>query len=963
MLATQSDAPPALHRVTFVEQLASHGRRPAIHHDGQELTYLDLAELVAQRAVELGTPRSLVHIAGSNDLETVLTYLGALRAGHVVLMTPPGDRGGHRIADPYRPAVRAHRESGGWTVERADATDGPGPELHPDLALLLSTSGSTGSPKCVRLSHRTLDSNAAAIADYLDITRSDVGITSLPLHYCYGLSVLHSHLAAGASIVLTTNSVVDPCFWEAVSTHSVSSIAGVPHTFELLERAGIGEMELPSLRLLTQAGGHMEAERVRHFARMGARAGWELCVMYGQTEATARMAYLPPELAIERAGAVGVAVPGGELRIEPFEGCEPGTGEVVYSGPNVMMGYAHGAADLAKGPELGELRTGDIGLLARDGLLEIRGRLGRFAKVFGLRVDLDEVERHLHGESIEALCAESRGSIALATTGDADRARALVAERTGVPQRAVSAEHVQQLPRTANGKPDRSGLRSRGRDHGTCEPDRTSDLRDVLGRCMGVDRIRSEDTFVSLGGDSLSYVEVSTAVERTLGQLPPGWHLRTVGELERMGTTRRRLARVDTTVVIRAVAILLVVGSHASLFRLRGGAHLLLVVAGFNLARFGLGARRGSDLLASTARSLGRVVVPSALWLGGLTLLGGGYGLASIALVNSYLGPRHWDPAWRYWFVEALVIATLLTVALLALGPVRRLAQRRPFAIPVGLLGLGLVLRFDVLSIPGTVEPLLAPHRVLWLFALGLTIERCRTPAQRLRGERRGRAGPGRVLPRRTPASPGGRSGNGHGPLAPDARAAAVRGATPLPARGGFAVCLPDALRGLPRPPGRGRTPRRGHPRIVPRRDRVLAAGGAGVALDPRRISGAADPGRCRAHVASGVSAEILRAAAATAEPCRRPGSGPSRSSGPETESAATTSPFPSVTGADTLATPGSRSSTEATQGTWLSAVADRTWPAEPLSMGSAAPTGTIVRSPWGDSSAATQTRSAPSVT
>jgi acyl-coenzyme A synthetase/AMP-(fatty) acid ligase len=165
--------------------------------------------------------------------------------------------------------------------------------LHDDLALLLSTSGSAGSPKLVRLSRSNLVSNAAAIAEYLGIREADGAATTLPMSYCYGLSVVHSHLLRGAGLVLTDHSVVDDEFWKLFRRHRGTALAGVPYTFELLERLGAETLDLPHLRYVTQAGGQMPPERVRRFAELGLRQGWELFVMYGSTEATARMAYLP----------------------------------------------------------------------------------------------------------------------------------------------------------------------------------------------------------------------------------------------------------------------------------------------------------------------------------------------------------------------------------------------------------------------------------------------------------------------------------------------------------------------------------------------------------------------------------------------------------------------------------------------------------------------------------------------
>jgi acyl-CoA synthetase (AMP-forming)/AMP-acid ligase II len=378
---------PCAREQPFVCELlrAADPGRPALLEHDRQLTYAELADAVNERASQLGLrEREIVLLTGTNSIEYVVSYLALLSAGHVPLLA-----GSHvaRMAAAWRPAATVRADATGVAVEPG-ATQSR--QLHPDLALLLSTSGSTGSPKLVRLSDHNLSSNARAIGSYLELTPDDCGITSLPLHYCYGLSVLHSHLAAGASVVLTDASVVDPCFTDALQAQRVTNMAGVPHTFELLERAGPDRLHVPTLRFLTQAGGRMAPERVEEWVDRAERWDAKFFAMYGQTEATARMAYLPPEIARRRPSAIGRPIPGGCLELRPVEGLPDGVGELVYRGPNVMLGYATADADLAMGATLAELPTGDIGRFhADDGVFEFVGRRSRFVKPFGVRVDLD----------------------------------------------------------------------------------------------------------------------------------------------------------------------------------------------------------------------------------------------------------------------------------------------------------------------------------------------------------------------------------------------------------------------------------------------------------------------------------------------------------------------------------------------------------------------------------------------
>jgi acyl-coenzyme A synthetase/AMP-(fatty) acid ligase len=261
------------------------------------------------------------------------------------------------------------------------------------------------------------------------------------MSYCYGLSVINSYLLRGASVVLTTRSVADPAFWDLFREVGATSLAGVPYTFDLLDRLGFEWMRLPSLRYVTQAGGRLAPDRVRRYAELGRRDGWEFFVMYGQTEATARMAYLPPRLVTSHPRAIGLAIPDGSFRLAPVPGHpEPDTGELVYDGPNVMLGYAETAADLSLGRTTTELHTGDLARRTAAGLYEIVGRRSGFVKVFGLRIDLQQVETALERRGLVAACAGEDGELVVVLeagghgtgghgTGEVDRARRAAAER------------------------------------------------------------------------------------------------------------------------------------------------------------------------------------------------------------------------------------------------------------------------------------------------------------------------------------------------------------------------------------------------------------------------------------------------------------------------------------------------------------------------------------------------------
>ena len=701
-----------------VLDLSAHGERLAVRTDEEELTYLDLADRVGQVAARLGTTRRLVLVEGRNTLEGLVGYLGALTAGHVVLLADPG-RDHAELVDRYDPDVLLTEH--GWDERR----DGTTHELHPELALLLSTSGSTGSPKLVRLSESNLVANAAAIADSLHLTEHDRAITSLPLHYCYGRSVVHSHLLVGASIVLTDVSVVDECFWRLARDAGVTSLAGVPYTFELLERSGFADRAPRTLRYVTQAGGRMAPDRVRAWADLGRRTGFDLVVMYGQTEATARMAVLDPALAHERPEAIGRPIVGGSFRIDE-------AGELVYSGPNVMMGYAARAADLARGPELVELRTGD---LARevDGLFEVVGRRDRTAKLFGLRLDLDRVER-LAGHGCRVVVHDGALHAFLTRRRSADQVRARILETCGLPVSAIRVTTLEAMPLTSSGKPDRAALVEHAR-----RLDRTStsmgavtpeSLRDDVAVVLGRPDATVDSTFTDLGGDSLSYVELATRLSLRLGDLPSDWHTRPLRELAERARPRRS-TRLDTSVVMRAAAIVAIVGTHANLLTIVGGAHLLLVIAGFNFARFQVADGDRSRRLRHGLASVAQVAVPASLWIAGVILVRGFYHWPTPFFLNGLLGSNGWTVDWQFWFLEAIVWSTLGAVALLAVPALDRLERRAPYAVPLALTLVLLACRFAEVGLTAGVTERYSTPAVAWLFALGWTAARATTVWQR----------------------------------------------------------------------------------------------------------------------------------------------------------------------------------------------------------------------------------------
>lgn len=335
--------------------------------------------------------------------------------------------------------------------------------LYSELALLLTTSGSTGSPKFVRQSYTNIRSNAESIAQYLELDETERPITTLPMNYTYGLSIINSHLLVGAAILMTDKSLMEKGFWEFFKNEQATSFGGVPYTYEILKKLRFFRMDLPSLRTMTQAGGKLSPELHKEFAEYAKEQKKHFVVMYGQTEATARMAYLPYEKSLEKYGSMGVAIPGGKFTLvdvneKPITEPEV-TGELIYEGPNVTLGYAEQIADLEKGDERqGRLITGDMAKMDKDGYFYIVGRKKRFLKIYGNRVNLDETERMLRTqfEDYDFACAGKDDRLYVFVTSDEEQVQAAVkkylSEKTGLNHKAFTVQFIEKIPKNEAGK-------------------------------------------------------------------------------------------------------------------------------------------------------------------------------------------------------------------------------------------------------------------------------------------------------------------------------------------------------------------------------------------------------------------------------------------------------------------------------------------------------------------------------
>ena len=436
----------------------------------KKITYGELIEIILEIARVI-PKRSVVFILCKNCVEAAAVYLAALSNKAVPLMiNAAADKSVlEKLFKTYTPAFI-------WKpVESVSGSDNvifrihsyalidcscEKYELYDDLALLLSTSGSTGSPKLVRHSYMNLEVNARNIAGFFHIKDTDKPMLDLPIHYTYGLSVLNSHIFAGTTVALTDFSLMQKEYWEFFKAEEATSITGVPYTFEMLKRFRIFRMELPSLELLSQGGGKLNEDLQKEYAQFANDTNRRFIITYGQTEGSARMAYLPPEDAITKIGRSARLFPGEKLYIvndqgEPVE--ETGEiGELVCEGKNVTLGYAESRQDLMRGDDRkGVLYTGDMAKKDSDGYLYIVGRKKRFLKIFGNRIGLDECEQLISEKfDLECACTGTDNEMCIYINKDnfQHKVKEFISHRTQINAIAFKVYFVKSLPRNEAGK-------------------------------------------------------------------------------------------------------------------------------------------------------------------------------------------------------------------------------------------------------------------------------------------------------------------------------------------------------------------------------------------------------------------------------------------------------------------------------------------------------------------------------
>ena len=447
--------------------IINQNKMALLDHNGAGISYGQLAEKVGEFGSIIADDSSvkplIINIC-TNTIPCIVGYISFIENGYTVMMIPDTLplKKYQEIINNYRPdyiyvpethILIAHIANNtgcrkkilgymNYVLYSTRSGDNDICKINDSLALLLSTSGTTGSSKMVRISYKNIESNTVSIIKSLGIERDDAAITSLPCSYTYGLSVINTHIYVGATILVTDYKVADRRFWDFFTSKGGTSFAAVAYTYRMLMRMGFHKWSLPTLNKMTQAGEKLNGTVYEYLTNMSESKHIRFQPMYGQTEATARIAVMPYvdgyKVLKEKAGSVGRVIEGGEIIISDKD--ENGCGRIIYCGENVTMGYAYGRESLGNADERnGRLDTGDYGYVDKEGFLYICGRKDRYVKYAGKRIELDELESELEREfHVEINVDYIEDVFVIKVTQECEGIRSYMHKRFGIGQDCIS---------------------------------------------------------------------------------------------------------------------------------------------------------------------------------------------------------------------------------------------------------------------------------------------------------------------------------------------------------------------------------------------------------------------------------------------------------------------------------------------------------------------------------------------
>lgn len=430
------------------------------------ITYEELGKR-AEDLHNLISPRNIVLILCDYHIETVSFYYCMMK-NHVVpiLVDKHLDKGLlFSLVDKFKPSYiwvettkkreifedfNTVAQAGEYSIAE---TLYPQVELPEELALLLSTSGSTGSPKLVRLSYSNLYSNSKMLIETFQLKKDDRAITTLPMNYCYGLSVIHMHWLVGGIVLITDHSLLSAEFWDFLQRHKATNFAGVPFTFDILNKMNFLSKDFPSLRFITEGGGKLDINNQRLFGENLLKKNIRFYICYGQTETTSAVTAVFPNKILEKPGSIGLPLKGMSMTI----GGEESSGELLVSGDSVFMGYAMNQKECMRKENRNEkLHTGDLAYIDEEGYIFLKGRISRYIKILGRRISLDEVEGLLYEKfkEIEFACCGEEDLLIIYYNGFdlTQELKDFCRERLGIHKKTISIRNIECIPRNKSGK-------------------------------------------------------------------------------------------------------------------------------------------------------------------------------------------------------------------------------------------------------------------------------------------------------------------------------------------------------------------------------------------------------------------------------------------------------------------------------------------------------------------------------
>ena len=334
--------------------------------------------------------------------------------------------------------------------------------LNNNIKFLLTTSGSTRDPKCAKITLESIKKNTESIIEYLEINSNDRTVTTLPLNYSYGLSVINSHFMSGASIIPNNYSIIEKKFWDLTIKNKITNLNGVPYFYEILNRIGLKKLnELKKLRFLTQAGGGLDQNIFLSLKNYCHKNKKLLYLMYGQTEASPRISYIKVNKNL-LTPSVGKALPGGKLYlIDNNKNINKinTEGELIYEGPNTFSGYAQNFNDLKKLETIKSLNTGDLGIFDKKGNFYINGRKNRFIKLFSYRINLDHVEDLFRSKESNVATIFSKDKIYIFSEKKINNFK-----KINIPKNKIINYVLSRLPKLKNDKIDYKKLEKKIND-------------------------------------------------------------------------------------------------------------------------------------------------------------------------------------------------------------------------------------------------------------------------------------------------------------------------------------------------------------------------------------------------------------------------------------------------------------------------------------------------------------------